>query len=118
MALITSDHEIIIGEDNLLDVDLSTDLDPGDEVWYTAKYSRSDTDASAAIKKKRSTAGIVDVDTATGKCQVKILRADTLALTGRALLYDVKVKKQDQSNVQTVGTGVAFLLNSVNKDAA
>ena len=118
MPLTVQDHEIVIGEDNLLDIDLSTDLDSGDEVWYTAKYEPADADVDAAIKKKRSTAGIVDVDAPTGKCQVKVLRADTLTLTGRALVYDVKVKKVDQSTVMTVGKGVAILLNSVNKDAA
>lgn len=118
MTLTLQNHEIIKGEDNLLDVDLSTDLDPTDEVWYTAKYSRNGSDADAAIKKQRSTGGIVDVDAPTGQCQVKITRADTVALTGRALVYDVKVKKADQATVQTVGTGVAFLLDSVNADAS
>lgn len=118
MALTFTRLEIVKGEDNLVDIDLAVDLDPTDEVWFTAKYERSDTDAVAAIQKKRSTAGIVDVDAPAGKCQVKILKADTTSLTGRALVFDVKVKKADQSTVQTVGTGVVILVDQVNKNAA
>ena len=118
MSLQTQSHEIVKSEDNLLDVDLTTDLDPTDEVWYTAKYSAADPDASAAILKKRSTGGIVDVDAPTGKCQVKITKAEASTLTGRALVYDLKVKKADQSTVMTVGRGVAILLDSVNTTAA
>jgi hypothetical protein len=118
MALPFTRIEIVKGEDNLVDIDLAVDLDPTDEVWFTAKYERSDTDANAAIAKKRSTGGIVDVDTPQGKCQVKILKANADALTGRALVFDVKLKKADQSTVQTVGTGVAILVDGVNKNAA
>ena len=118
MSLQIQDHEIVKDEDNLLDVDLTTDLDPSDEVWYMAKYSRSDSDAQAAITKRRSTGGIVDVDATVGKCQVKITKAEASNLEGRALLYTLKVKKADQSTVMTVGTGVAFLLDSVNTTAA
>jgi hypothetical protein len=118
MALPFTRIEIIKGEDNLVDIDLAVDLDAGDEVWFTAKYERSDTDANAAIAKKRSTAGIVDVDATQGKCQVKIPKADASSLVGRALVFDVKLKKVDQSTVQTVGTGVAVLIDQVNKNAA
>lgn len=118
MSLQLQSHEIVKDEDNILDVDLTTDLDPTDEVWYMAKYSRSDTDAQAVISKKRSTGGIVDVDATVGKCQVKISKADATGLTGRALIYTLKVKKADQSTVMTVGTGVAILLDSVNTTAA
>jgi len=118
MALPFTRIEIVKDEDNLVDIDLAVDLDPADEVWFTAKYERSDTDANAAIAKKRSTAGIVDVDAPTGKCQVKILRTDADDLTGRALVFDVKLRKADQSTVQTVGTGVVILVDGVNKNAA
>lgn len=118
MALTFTRIEIVKGEDNLVDVDLAVDLDPTDEVWFTAKYSREDADANAALSKKRSTGGIVDVDATQGKCQVKLTKTDTINLLGRALVFDVKVKKADQSTVQTVGTGVAILVDQVNKNAA
>ena len=120
MTLVTSPIEIVVGESNVFEVDLSTDLDPGDEVWFTAKYRRSDSDAQAAITKTRTGGGIVDVDGVAGICQVKLLPADTDDLTGRALLYDVKVKKVDQNPdlVQTVNTGVAIILRPVNNNAS
>ena len=118
MTLIVQDLELVVGEDNIFDIDLNTDLDPSDEVWFMAKYRRSDADVDAVVEKKRSTGGIVDTDTAAGKCQVKILKTDLSSVTGRALLYDTKVKKVDVGIVQTVGRGVIVLLRPVNVGAA
>lgn len=118
--LATSTLELMVGESNVFEIDLNTDLDTGDEVWFMAKYSRSDADADAVITKTRSGGGIVDVDTATGVCQVKSTKAESENLTGRALVYDAKVKKVDQTPnlVQTVATGVIILLHPVNVGAS
>ena len=118
MTLVVQDLELVVGEDNLFDIDLNTDLDPTDEVWFMAKYNRADTDGNAVIEKKRSTGGIVDTDPGTGKCQVKVLRTDLSTVIGRALVYDTKVKKADANIVQTVGRGVIILLRPVNVGAA
>ena len=120
MTLITTPLELIVGESNVYEIDLNTDLDASDEVWFTAKYSRADADVDAAILKTRTGGGIVDIDLPTGKCQVKLTAADTAGLTGRALLYDTKVKKVDQSPdlIQTVGKGVIILLHPVNASAS
>ena len=120
MTLVPTNLELIVGESNIFEIDINTDLDPGDEVYFTAKYRRTDSDANAAILKKRSAGGIVDTDAPQGKCQVQIVRADTLSLTGRALIYDVKVEKVDSTPdlLQTVGKGVIRLIYPVNADAA
>ena len=118
MTLVITDLELVVGESNVFEIDLNTDLDPTDEVWFTAKYNRADT--SAVIEKTRTGGGIVDLDTPTGRCQVKLTKAETENLTGRALLYDTKVKKVDQTPdlVQTVGRGVIFLVRPVNTTAS
>lgn len=118
LVIPTQNFEIIKGDHNLLAVDLNVDLDPTDEVWFTAKYSKSDLDSEAVITKQRSLGGIVDVEPTTGRCQVKVLPADTDDLVGRGLVYDVKVKKADVDTVQTAATGTIVMVESVNKDAA
>ena len=116
MTLVTQNLELIVGESNIFEIDLNTDIDAGDEVWFTAKYSRED--VTPVIEKTRG-AGIVDVDTVAGIAQVKLTKADTEDLVGRALLYDTKVKKVDQDPdlIQTVGTGVIILIHPVNTTA-
>lgn len=120
MTLLTETLELNVGESNVFEIDLNTDLDAGDQVWFTAKYSRLDADADAAIMKTRTGGGIVDLDPLVGKCQVQLTKADTENLTGRALVFDTKVKKVDQNPdlVQTVNKGVIILLNAVNVGAA
>jgi len=119
MTLLTTTLELVVGESNVYEIDLNTDLDTGDEVWFTAKYTRSDSDVDAAIAVTRGGGGIVDVDPGTGRCQVKLTPSDCTGLTGRALLYDTKVKKMDQNPdlIQTVGKGVIILLHPVNASA-
>lgn len=108
------DLELIKGEENFFDLDLSTDLDAGDLVWFTAKRRRSDTSPALAYTRG---SGIVDVDVGTGKCQVQVPAADSVNLEGLALLYDVKVKKADVDQVSTAVTGVIRMVTPINTTA-
>lgn len=118
MTLFTTTLELNVAESNIFEIDLNTDLDPNDEVWFTAKYARAD--VTPVIQKTRSGGGIVDLDTPTGRCQVKILPTECDDLTGRALLYDAKVKKVDQDPdlIKTVAKGVIILIHPVNESAS
>lgn len=107
----THDLVLVKGEDNFFDIDLSADLDAADEIWFTAKYRKSDVDADAALSLTRGS-GIIDVDTAAGKAQIKVTRAQATGLQGRALVYDVKVRKADVDQVTTVVTGVIRMIET------
>ena len=118
MTLSTTTLELNVGESNTFEIDLNTDLDVGDEVWFTAKYNRAD--VTPVIQKTRSGGGIVDVTPGSGICQVKVLPADCDDLVGRALVYDVKAKKVDQDPdlIKTVAKGVIILIHPVNSTAS
>ncbi len=106
--------ELVKGEDNFFDLDLSTDIDAGDQVWFTAKYRRSDVTPALAYTRA---SGIVDVAVGSGQCQVQVPAADCDDLEGRALIYDVKVKKADVDQVSTAVTGVIRMIDPVNTTA-
>lgn len=117
MTVPVVDLELHKSEDNFFDIDVTSDLDAGDMVWFTAKYRKSDTDAEAALQLTRG-AGITDVDPATGKCQVKVTKAQSAPLEGRGLLYTVKVRKADVGQVTTVVTGTIRLVDAINTGAS
>lgn len=112
-----ADLGLIKNEDNFFDIDLTSDIDASDELWFTAKYRKSDTDAEAALLLTRG-AGISDVDPNTGKAQVRVTAAQASLLVGRGLIYDVKVKKADTGQVTTVTAGTIRLVDSTNTTAS
>lgn len=105
------DLELVKNEENFFDIDLTTDIDPADQIWFTAKYRKSDTDAEAALSLIRGS-GVIDVDTAQGQAQIKVTRVQSATLEGRALVYDVKVRKADTDQVTTVATGVIRMIET------
>lgn len=115
--------DLIKGETNYFDLDLDVDIDAGDEIWFTAKYSVRDPDTSTVLSKTRIGGGDTEVevlDSPNGKARIKLEPADTKTLVGRALVFDVKVKKVDAAPdaIQTAVVGTIIMHESINKDAS
>lgn len=110
----TSVIEASRGEDNLFNVDLSTDIDAGDKVWFRAAPTTDElTDADATIKKGLNVVGqggVFTVDLPAGICQVQIDKADTAALTDEALVFEVVLFKADTTKETTVASGILRLI--------
>lgn len=96
------------GDDNFYDIDLSTDLDPADDVVFLAASEEADlTEVDAIIIKKRSDVppGVVDISTTEGQCQVQCEPADTENLEDTALVWKVVLTKADVGMNTTVLRG-------------
>lgn len=124
MAIEVQDTTIdaVKGEVNQYDLDANIALVAGsDQIWFTVKKQKSDTDASAVVKKGLNVpllSGITVTSEPNGTFRVTLDRADLLNVTERALLYDCKVKVAASGVIQTVTSGVMLLADSINKDAA
>lgn len=95
---LTGDSALIRGDSNIFTVTV-TDQDgaamnlTGAKLFFTAKYSRSDTDAEAIFQKSSPSNGIEITSAAGGLATVTITTMDTYNLTENiAAYYDLQVK--------------------------
>lgn len=113
--------DAVKGETNIWDLDATVAVDAAqDKIWFTAKYRKSDPDADAVLQYGLNVAGlsgIVVTDGAAGQFRVTSPKADLEAVEGRALVYDCKLHVQATGIIQTIATGLLYLVESVNKDA-
>lgn len=114
--------DAVKGETNIWDLDATIAIEPSqDKIWFTMKHRKGDADADAVVQYGLNVAGLSGIavtDGPAGQFRVTSPPADLADVLERALVYDVKVKVTGTSVVQTVATGPAYLVESVNKDAA
>jgi hypothetical protein len=121
LKVVTTRIDGVKGETNIWDLDASIALVAADDtIWFTAKHKKADTDADAVLKlgNKAPLSGVAITNEALGQFRVTSGPADLAAVGEEALVYDVKVKFQANGVIQTVASGVLYLVESVNKDAA
>jgi hypothetical protein len=92
-----------------------------DKVWFTAKKHKTDLDSAAAFQKGMNVPGLSGITLLTNPqiLQVTINPADIpVTLIDRALIFDMKIKQVSTGVIDTVVSGVLYLVDAVNQTAA
>lgn len=121
LAVLETAVDAVKGETNVWDLDATVAIDASnDQIWFTAKRKKADTDADAVLQLGLNVVGLTGVtvtDEPSGQFRVTSDPADLAAFDGRALVYDCKLKIDATGIIQTIAMGPMFLVEPVNKDA-
>jgi hypothetical protein len=86
----------------------------GATIRFTAKFKRTDAQASAVISKSTATGGVTIISATAGTYHVTILPSDTSSLAAdRSLYYDVEMLETD-GTVTTIDEGTLSITLDVS----